>query len=200
MLFVLIHQETLQKNFIALVPITPARPAQSEWLDIMMQTCVTCMNNQQDIICIIERSQALDTLLHTALPVRTDMSKELLNLFLTSPLFDPTTMLWLNTNGMVLGINTLFNKIPDELITSDSAVSWKQQALFFTTKTDALLLKINARQRTLDIIVQGKEYGALTTRTALHLLRKYSGIVASQPEGVTHVYEHTKNHSEQPHS
>jgi hypothetical protein len=200
MLFVLIHQETLQKNFVALCSITPARSTQSEWLETLMQTIVASMNNQQDIICIIERSQALDDLVSTALPIRTDINKELCNLLLTSHLFDTTGMIWLNTYGMLLGINTTFKSIPDELIHTDSLVSWKQHALFFTTKTDALLLKTHATARTLDIIVHGKEYGGLTTRAALHLLKKNNGIVASKTEGVTHEYEHTKNRSEQSHA
>ncbi|MFI5332492.1 MAG: hypothetical protein ACHQVS_00120 [Candidatus Babeliales bacterium] len=200
MLFVLIHQETLQKNFVALRTITPARQTRTEWLDSMMQTVVTTMNNHTNIICVIERSQALDDLIYTPLPLRADISQGALSVFLTSQLFDATTMLWLNTEGMILGINTTFKTMPGELIPTDTAPTWKHEAIFFTTKTDALLFKTNAEQRTLDIIVHGKEYGSLTTRAALHLLKKYTGSSTSETQGVTHDHEHTKNRPEQPHA
>lgn len=197
---VLIHQETLQKNFVALRNITPARPTRSEWLDSMMQTILTTMNNHNNIICVIERSQALDELLHTPLPLRADITKGVLSVFLTSQLFEAEKIIWLNTEGMILGINATLNTVPDELIHTDHENSWKHQALFFTTKTDALLLKTNAEQRTLDIIVHGKEYESLNTRAALHLLKKYTGSQKPETQGVTHEYEHAKNRPEQPHA
>lgn len=193
LLFVCIHQETLQKNFVALCNITPARITPAQWLEHLMQTVVTTMNNRTPITCIIERSSALDDLVHTQLPMRADITKELLNVVISSSLFDATTMLWLNTQGTLLGINATFKTIPDELMNTDVA-------LFFTTKTDALLLKTHAEQRTLTIIVNGKEYSGLTTRAALHLLKKYIGSYAPERQGVSHEYEHTQNRTQQPHA
>jgi hypothetical protein len=199
MLFVLIHQETLQKNFVALCNIMPARPTRSDWLDSMKQTALTTMNNHNNVIFVIERSQALDELLNTPLPLSADITKGVLSVFLSSQLFDAEKMLWLNTQGMLLGINATWQQVPGELIHTEQTTTWKHEALFFTTKTDALILKTNAEHRTFDILVHGKEYEALTTRAALHLLKKYIGSQKSEMQGVTHEYEHTQNRSEQPH-
>ena len=93
MLFALIHQETLQKNFVALCNITPARPTNSDWLDTMMQTALTTMNNHKNIVCIIERTQALDELIATPLPLRADITKGVLTVFLNSQVFEAEKMM-----------------------------------------------------------------------------------------------------------
>ena len=81
---------------------------------------------------------------------------------------------------------------------SEQTTLWKHDALFFTNKVDALIVKTNAEQRSFDIIVHGKEYAALNTRAALHLLKKYITPHSSEIQGVTHEYEHAKNRPEQP--
>lgn len=189
MLFILMHQRTLQKNFIALRSITPAMQDATPWLETLMQVCMTSIDNQQEISCIIEYRENLETLLTTPLALHADIKKELLEILIASTSFDHKGMLWLNTQGKILGINTtwLTPFARDITLESTNYHTWKEAAIFFTTATDAIIIRTLPASRTFSIAIQGQLHEQLRAPAALTTIKAYLQKQAPQTKGDFHV-------------
>src|SRR5690242_12597081 len=48
-IFFLLHQQTLQKNFVALRTLQPARRNNDDWLETLIQTALIALNNKKEI-------------------------------------------------------------------------------------------------------------------------------------------------------
>jgi hypothetical protein len=176
MVFIVLHQEFLQKNFITLKNITPAKLLDHDWLETLIRTFLIRVGNHQEITCIIEQRDSLYDLVHTPLPVNARLEQELLDLLLTSPSFDADHIVWVNTQGQLIGINARWTR-RGEQADLDAKIqelpAWKQNAIFFTAKTDAIVLHINATSRTFDVIVNGMVIDRMHAAKALELIKKY---------------------------
>ena len=82
MLFIIVHQETLQKNFIVSKNITPAK--NHDWLNILMQSLLTTTHKNRSVICVIEKQDMLNTLLASPVTLNTGVQKDLLNNYYVS--------------------------------------------------------------------------------------------------------------------
>ena len=69
-----------------------------------------------------------------------------------------------------------------------SVEKWMQDALFFTGKTDAIVLSLTPEQKTFHIITQGKSYSNITASHALTTIKKYLALDQQKGENgnVTH--------------
>ena len=54
-IFIILHQETLQKNFIVLNRAKNDQETLS-WFDEFVRACLRALNSDKEIICVIERS------------------------------------------------------------------------------------------------------------------------------------------------
>ena len=88
LLFIVLHEKTLQRNLVALCSITPARTEHADWLDIVLSSSLATINANKVIIIIIEHKDALDHLLTTPYNINADMGKNVLDVFLTSSSYD----------------------------------------------------------------------------------------------------------------
>ena len=104
------------------------------------------------------------------------MQKNLLALLLDSQVFDSKKMIWINSQGKLLGLNASWNITLEESFLTDSVKnldSWQQDALFFTAKTDAIVFKLCPKARSFDIIAQSKIFNNVNTSHALKTIEKY---------------------------
>lgn len=176
MLFVLIHQRTLQKNFVTLRNLIPAERHTSDWIETLIQTSLIALNNNKEILCIIEHNDSLQELLTTPIALHADAKKGLLDILIDSSLFNPQEYLWINSKGVICGINAHWKLEPEKLFDdqlNEIQQSWKDQALFFSAKTDALIIKTNSAHRNFDILIHGQMYNALNAQNALYTIKKY---------------------------
>ncbi len=176
MVFILLHQEFLQKNLITFKNITPAQFADHDWLETIVRTFLIRVNNQKELTCIIEQRDSLRELVQTSLPVNARLEQGLFDLLLTSPSFDADHMVWVTTQGQLIGINALWAQHGQHTHLAAAAQelpTWKQNAIFFTTKTDAIVLHINATSRTFDVVVNGMIIDRMHAAKALELIKKY---------------------------
>lgn len=202
-LFVVMHQRTLQKNFVALRNLTPATTeAATSWLETLMQTCITCIDNQQEVTCIIEMRESLETMLTTSYTLHAPIKKELLDIVVTSGSFDNKKMVWLNAQGYVLGLNAswIAQHGDDISVTHDAYYAWKTEALFFTSATDALIIRALPSSRSFTLVINGTVHEHLRAPVALAQIKAFVNKQVSENKGDFHVQPTRKHHESQSNS
>ncbi|MCC7414747.1 MAG: hypothetical protein IT346_01510 [Epsilonproteobacteria bacterium] len=201
-MFVLIHQRTLQKNYIALKTVRSASLPSDNWLDALMQTALIKINANRPFLAIIEHQDALDAMLTTTMPLHATLKKELLVLLLDSMPAEQEYAVWLTMHGIIRGINAQWATSADVVNKSVELATWQQDALFFTALTDAVVLYANTRNRTFTLVAQGKSIEHMTAQSAQRFIKQHhtSSLSAKSTKGDTiHGYCHTQtNHTKQP--
>ena len=177
MLFIMLHQTTLQRNFIALKNITPAKNVSGQWQHDIIRSFLFAINNNKEIHCVIENKDALQDFIHSPLMLHAHIQQGLIHILQDSQMFDEQKMIWLSTSGQLVGINatwreTIFQAF-EEYDTS-KINPWQQSALLLSSKTDALFLRITPTNRAFDIIFNGKIVHKIDSSNALKILIKYS--------------------------
>lgn len=200
-LFILVHQEFLQRNFITLKnTITPASHDE-DWLESLMRLCLHTINKNKEILIIIEQTDALDPLLDVPFHINTQLDHTLLTLLIDAPSFDQTKFIWINKQGRLLGINAFWkHTIAQEWFDKNTHnfESWKQDALALTHKTDAVIFGVSPLLRTFSIITQGKILEQLQGASALRILKKFLALPIDTKKGTTYGY-HKENYNNQIH-
>lgn len=198
MLFILIHQQTLQKNFIALKNITPKINKKHSWLENLMQASLHAINKNREIICIIERTDSLEQFLTTSCTFNADITRELLQLLINTTSAKEPIAFWVNHTGRLITINPTWHVHLDETWTSDEIKTlhkWKQDALFITEKSDALIFTISPTTRLFDVITKGKTVNKISAGHAFNLIKKHN--CNTDKEGEDNAYITAKNTTQQ---
>ena len=173
---VVIHQEILQKNFVALKNYVPAKVASTDWLETLIRSSLIAINNNQSIRCIIESTDNMQQFLNTPLVLHADIKQELLDIIFSSPSYTQNTLIWLNANGIIKGINAHWQmEYDDDWLAHDmhNLEKWKQDALFFSHKTDALIFNITPESRTFELIAGGKIFNNVSAPHVMYMIKKH---------------------------
>ena len=177
MLFILVHQTILQRNFVALQKTSPTKQENSNWEHDLVRSFLLAINKNKEILCVIENKDTLEDFIYAPMILNANIQQGLITLLQDSDLFDQKKMLWLNTNGQLIGINTtwqqsVFQEFADQI--KDDINHWKQNALLLSAKTDALFLRITPKTRTFNIIFNGKIINNINSENTLKIIRKYT--------------------------
>lgn len=204
MLFILVHQNTLQKNFIALKNITPSKIQQDNWIEVLIRSCIVSMNRSREIICIIEGKDSLSEFVKSSLFIQADLNKGLLDALFDSQCFDNKKMLWVSDSGKLVAINAEWNIknhvfwVSDEL---QELNDWKHDAILFTSRTDSIVFKVKPEKHTFDIVAQGKILEDLHSNNAHSIIQQFIRKNSSNNLKGAKTYENNlKNSSKQPHA
>jgi len=177
MLFIMLHQTTLQRNFVALRNITPAKNISKNWQHDIIRSFLLAINNNKAIHCVIENKDSLDDFIHSPLILHANIQQGLIHILQDSHTFDPQKMIWINTSGQLVGINATWKELVfqsfDEYKEQQMS-PWEQSALLLSSKTDTLFLRITPIQRSFDIIFNGKIVHNVDSNNALKIIIKYS--------------------------
>ncbi len=198
MLFILIHQETLQKNSIALKKHIPAKHAvQEDWIEPLFRSCLIALNKKNaPISCVIEHTDSLHEFLVAQFPLQVPLQENLLDLLLASSSYDPSKLVWLSSSAQLCGINTHWKDVLEKEWLSSEIVKLStsmQYAIFFATKTNAVIFSIVPETRMVDLVIQGKLYEKISAQHALMLLKKYFRLSReSQTKGALTHENHSK--------
>lgn len=202
LLFIIVHQEFLQRNFITLKNIIPAtQQSPSDWITLLMRICLQTINKNKEIIILIEQKDSLQTLLTVPFSLETQLDETFLALLIDSPSYDQTKFIWLTNQGQLIGINATWKRnIHQEWFDKQVQRSepWKQDALAITHKTDALFLGIDPLSRTFTLINQGKLIDQLQGVTTVRLIKKILASSSDKKELFYDVIE--KNSNKQAHT
>ncbi len=180
-LFIVFHQQQLQKNFVSLQRVGQELALNNnDWHDTVIRACLYAMNKNKMMICAFERSDSI--CLQSPVFLNGFISLELFTLIIDSPLYDQTKFVWLNQ-----GTLRAFNAIPlwqKEMFTADQEFeqipAWVQDALLITKKTDAIFVGIENNSRSFSIVAQGQLLEKVNSETALRLVRSYYAQAAAK--------------------
>lgn len=199
-IFVMLHQELLQKNFISLHNITPSNQIEQEWTETLIRSCLIAISSERPICCIIEKKQSLSDLLTAPYRINCKLSEGLLDLLINSNTFEPNKMIWLQDNGILCAINSTWKRTSIDTWLAREVKEqepWLQDALFFTSKTDALCFKINEQTRTFTLVAQGKVLEKVSAHAALKTIKKYLGHFEVSKKGEIHATGHKVSSTQQ---
>lgn len=181
-IFIILHQKTLQRNFITLKNILPSISQKEDWVESLIRCSLIAMNNNKEFLCVIERKDSLLDLINTAFFIDTPLNKGLLNLLLENNSIDTDKLVWITQTGSLRAINAQWKLNEDNLLCIKNRFpSWKQEAAFISSKTDAIILKATPKNRLFDVIVQEKQFEQISTAMVIKLIKKYQGS-AEQPK------------------
>jgi len=172
-LFIIIHQDILQRNFVALHAVTTMTtelPLHA-WPEILVRSLLVLLHRQQEITCVIEQHDSLATFIKTSFLLRSSLQQGMLETLLEKKQTD--SFVWMNNQGIINSLEGSW--IPHEKIFNNAqqhAKEWLECALLFTSKTDALILRTTATQRTFTVISKGILHEGLT---ADHMVRILQG-------------------------
>ncbi|MBN1549084.1 hypothetical protein JW872_00280 [Candidatus Babeliales bacterium] len=200
MLFITMHQNTLQKNYVT--ARNQSYDLSSDWVDELLRATLSAVNNHTPITCLIESEDALDSLVNSNIHFAAPLQKELLDIVMTSSSFDSEKMIWVTNLGNLKAINTSWTGTFDTVwvekaLHTDAA--WKQDALLLTSKSDATVWHIDPKSRTFTIIRNSTVYTDIPIHEFKSQLVKhlYDNSVKKN-EGVYHHEPVQKNREQQP--
>lgn len=157
-LFIVLHQEKLQKNFITLKRFKNQEES-INWFEEFTRSILGLLNSKKEIIFLIERHDNLKELIKTSCIFYADFKKEIFEIVTQKHISSNDHLIWLNQEGKIVAINCVWNlNIDEQWITSQAQLvhKWKQDAIYISSKTDAIIFKVNNLSRTFDLIFQGK--------------------------------------------
>lgn len=176
MLFIILHQETLQKNFITLSnPAVPLKD-QGTWVDELIKCTLTALNKHKDVIIVLERNDPLKNLIHAPYFIYAELKKDVFEILLDKHAAGNDHMIWINQQGKIVSINSSWKTQIDEDWISQEIEHmhlWKQQALYISSKTDVFALKINPVSRSFDVVTQGGIVEGMTAEAVTTYLKKH---------------------------
>ena len=176
LLFIMLHQQTLQKNFITLTSLSPHAHATIHWLEILIQGCLHALNKNKEIFCIIERADSLDLFLSAHSVFNADITPEILEILTKT---DNNATLWVTQAGKLYSFNPTWRTAADEIWVANDVKAlhvWKQNALLMTSKSDAIMFTLSPTTRLCTIIMEGKIINDLSAHHAFALLKNYCSL------------------------
>lgn len=189
----IMHEKTLQKNFVSFknVHALSKQSDPSAWIETAIRSFLVAFNSSKNIICIIERSDALASFLQSPLIIESDIAKnDMLTICFESATFDENKYIWLRSNGQLVALNAISKQ------STDTLADHQHEAIFLTQKTDAIIIKGICESRLFDISVSGKELKQLNSATAISILKKYCMTNNALQAGELHVPQNQKSHSQ----
>jgi len=206
MLFVLMHQELLQRNFVNLHNIKPQKDLSSKnWLETVVQTALRARTHNKTIRIIIEHTDSLTAVLTSPMFLETEIQEALLSVFIDSNQYDQEKMIWITNAGKIIAINSAWRHqsaqewVADEIKDTNQ---WLTNTLLHTTKTDAIALSCNPMINGFTIIAQGKVIEEVSAAQAIRIISHSLKIPTSIKKGDA-IYEVNRNQTkfdEQSHS
>lgn len=175
-LFILFHQETLQRNFIALKQLAPQSPAFIDSIETLMRCMLIALNKKQEVSVLIEYHDSMDEFVVCDSSINSALNYDLLLLLLESPSFDSKKMLWVTQTGIIRGFNASWQ----EMISNKSSIgatqlpSARDLHAWYSSKTDCLIFELDPAMRTFTVTAHGNTKPNLTSQQVLQMIKKHS--------------------------
>lgn len=174
--FVIIHEKTLQKNYITLRKVNlNHKPATQDWVNLLIRTCMHAMHKKIALTFVIEQHDTLSTLLNSTY-LNVNLQTGILDVLINSTTFDHTKIIWIHRSGTLVGVHSQWKLNADNNTIIDAATQTDQcidNALLYTHKTDALFFRSNPTSHTFDLIVHGVLYESVNAHGLITSLKNH---------------------------
>ena len=174
-IFIVLHQKTLQKNFISFN--TSKEPQKhthnEEWKEIVIRAALIASNQKKNCFFIIEKSNSLNDFLEIPYFLEAEINKEFFNFIIEAS--DNTDHIFLISNKTIKSINShwkvLYTK--EEHTHSLKLSTNESTGLVLSENIDCIILYTQKNKPGLNIIAQGKLTENLSANQATMLLKHY---------------------------
>lgn len=190
-IFLLMHQTLLQKNMVSLKNLTSASVSESDWLSDLMRIGLSMLHNNKELLVLLEHTDALEGYLNCEYKLYAPAKADLLSL-LVEHVAKPSTMLWLQSDGIIKGINAHWKATWHPASYKDQT-AWLDDAIAYTSKNDALIIHINPVKHTCSIATAGTIIPDLTIDQAHRIIRKKINYSISIKKGYPHAIASKKD-------
>lgn len=177
-LFIIFHQELIQRNFVTLRKAPLVIQPNEQWCQELIRSMLYAINNNKDILCVIEHLHDLKPFLSSCMLFNGPILQNTLELIIESPYFDAQKIVWCSSQGTLIAVNSDLNSVPDQSWYSESAKTaqgWQQDALIITLKTDAIAIQTNASKRCFDAIIKGTLHENVSAPALVQLIMNHVG-------------------------
>lgn len=183
-IFCMLHQKTLQKNFISLNALqSPTQITHNHWLEELMQACLHGINTKKEIFVFIERADSLDLFLSASYFIKAPIQQPLLQLLMNNA--DDQITLWVTHNGMLQALNPHYLTSEDTYWMAkeiQQLPTWQQKALLITQSSTTIAFSISPLSRQCTVIINDKITSQLQPSQALQLMQQYCLLTRSRGE------------------
>ena len=176
-IFMLIHQKSLQKNYVAARTIAPSKyPQQATWLSLIMSAAFKGLQHKKIITFVIEGNNALEEFIEETIAVNSPIQQSLLTMIIESPTTEADSIITLTHYGKIIGLNGHWKKAIDPLWFDkkyEIYQTWEQEALYWTHHLDALIFQVNPLTKTITLVAQGTRAPNLNADKAMNIIEQY---------------------------
>jgi len=166
-LFITIHQKTIQRNLIGLYKIRPVQQDVSDWLEQLLRFCLQTNHN---IHLLIEHTDTLDELLNIALPMQAPVTFTLMHYLVKCSAFNPEQLILLTSQGQLKGINVQWIK---HLALEQLETDILEKNSYHLNDNNGIFLRYDAEKRRFDLVLKQQIYHALNVTQTLQSIHNY---------------------------
>lgn len=171
MLFMLMHQQLLQRNLVSLKNITlTTHTSCPDWLSAIMKATLSMLAHNKNMIILIEHTDALHPHLNVTEPLDVPITPGIITL-LFNKLYNEEYLCWISSSGMLRGINVSF-KASWHPSSYQTKTAWIDDAVAYTSKTDGVILYANADTHQYAVAHHGMITEGLSMEQAHKLIKK----------------------------
>ena len=167
LLFIIVHQRTLQKNFISLSSYKPAKKTDAHWLEHVIRFCLQA---DHDLYFLIEHTTPLEGLIAIDIPLHSPMCDALLTYMHACEQFEPDQFMILDTKGYIHGLNARWKK---SLALTTLDENRYEKASYLLQDQDGFMLHFKHSTRTFTTILQQKLYKNLSSEQVFQSIGHY---------------------------
>lgn len=182
----IIHQEIIQKNFIAPVKEI-SEETQKDWVSIVIKECLATTYQHKKVILLIETDFDISGYITNTIELRTFINSGVISLITQSNLYQQDLCIVIDKQGLIKGINTHVSFIP--YAQTHDINSLKQIALA-SSKLNCLLAIASPKMHSFDMVIDGTIYQnktAIQTKELIHYYIEYKKSAGKEKNREWHV-------------
>ncbi|MEX0940051.1 MAG: hypothetical protein WDZ41_01695 [Candidatus Babeliales bacterium] len=200
MLFMLMHQELLQRNYITKRSIKPIKDKEvANWTITLFQTLLH-LNNNISLKIIIEKYDHIEPFIKMPCKFNAPFHQSVLSLVFEKPSANQNSFILMNYHGTLIAYDCTWKQHVYEHRLENTSLheQWLFDTIKHTSKTDTIGISYSQENKTFQIIAQGKVIEELTAYNALNILQQYLQLASCKKKGSTiHEYFNKTNHFKQ---
>lgn len=171
---IIMHQTTLQKQYVMLKNPQSVTSTTENWIEQLLRINLQAMHTGIRLHCIIEQSDSLRSVLFSPIELNTPLHSNILEMLIKAPTFKSDQLIWLNAQGILIGVNAQWHNAAAQHGPSHPPQSTTiQEALLYTAHTDALFFSSDPVTNSFTSIVGGKIHNTISAHTLLISIKKY---------------------------